>query len=649
MQVFDKLDHGGRPRVLNAVTLLPVALAIAAIGYCRTRHLDAFAAISGFSPEQLALAANHPDSLAGDFPSGVLDNLNSIVFHIYPLAGRVGLDITSVWAVMIYLEVALFACAAIYVTGRLFPTADWPLRALVGIVFAGSTLLTPDMARLKFPYYGWVYAFAYACFLVALSEILRKRYVTAALLLSVQFSIHPITASFSGVFLAAVFLTRLMQGERPRLVQIATAGVVAAIGCGLWLAWIAGRSTVSGGDIDPATFIALNRAQNMHWFPSYLALYWERHWEELFPLLSSLALVAWAFGTQTFLPATLARQLAIGIGTLMGLCVAGLLASEFATWPPIVKVALHRADTTAILVGFLVVLPVLYRDLIDGDSIERGLAAVLILLPFYSDSGMLPFPVALRVGYAAVNAARHRTLSVGLGLAIALVGSIGLLLVIYVVAGQAPRLMVFRYIGLNHVLVAAGVAAALLPICWRGLDGRAALLVVTGIAVFTSPRFDPLANPAQRDLAFQALDAQLWARANTPMGSIFMVDPALDYFWRDKSHRPSFGTPREWLLISVLYNSRRSLLDEGLRRYEALGLRPPTFIHDPKQRRTDPMLARIVGEASDRFYAMSRTEIEKLSRTYDIRYFVYQKSKLKEATPLSPVYQNRHFLVTSAR
>src|SRR4051812_23599748 len=157
MRDIGVVGHESRRKLLAGIA---VALYVVTLGYFRSRHLDALAAWSGYTPEQLALAANHPDLLAGGFPSGILTLLNSIVYHVYPLFDRAGVSVTTVWGGMIFLEIALFAGSVVYAVRRLLPFSGWPIAAIVAISYAGSSFLTPDMAQIQFPYFGWVYAFA---------------------------------------------------------------------------------------------------------------------------------------------------------------------------------------------------------------------------------------------------------------------------------------------------------------------------------------------------------------------------------------------------------------------------------------------------------------------------------------------------------
>lgn len=638
------------------IAIICVAAFVATLGYFRSRHLDAVAAMNGFSPEQLALAVNHPDLLAGNYPSGILTLLSSIVFHVYPLSDRMGVNVTSVWEVMIFLEVGAFAGAVFYAVRRLMPGVGWPVAAVVAISYAGSNFLTPDMARLQFPYYGWVYGFAHACFLIVCTETVRRNYLVAAAVLVLEFMVHPITAVFAGTFVVAILAFRFATRKLEPPGRLVAPVALVLVGCGLWLAYIASHATITGGAVDSATFIALNHALNFHWFPSYSGLYWELFWYKLLPLLSTLALIAWAFDAQ-IVPFALRRELAFGAVVLSAVCCTGLVVAETVTWPPLIKLALHRADTSVLLIGGLVLIPVLVRDIVEGDPIERLLSVYLVLSPFFFDGGLAPLPVILRIAYATYRGWPEGTIRGGLRTALALVALMSGLFVFYAAMGLVPDPLSTKYTGLNGTLFALALLITLVLFMmpsnetsdWRvAARSSVVLLPVLLLALRGAPEYDLLHDQRTLARANSALDAQLWARLHTPERSIFMVDPALDYFWRDKSHRPSFGTPREWLLMSVIYNSQRNLLEEGMKRYRALGLPDPDYIYDPSNSRLGPLLNRITNDASRQFYALDKSGLERLAKTYNIRYFVFMTTGLKGDPPLPVVFRNSHFVIATA-
>lgn len=644
---------------LRWVGLVCVGVVLAAIWYFRTRHLGLEAALNGFSPEQAAVLANSPAWFEADFPSGASEQLKSLIFQIYPLALAAGLDIDKVWSAAIAVELVALSAAAFWSYALLFPTSSILARAAVALLCTASSLLTPDLARFGFPFYGWYYGFAHAGFLVVCALFLSERLRTAAVALVLLFTIHPIIAGFAAIFCGVPFLVRASERRLPPYKQVLGAVIVVLVGCGAWIAFLSTKGTLTGGDVDPELFVALTRAQSYHWFPFYLGVFWDSHANHFIPLLSTLALIAWALSEQLRQNARLAREAAIGISALMATVAAGLVISEFVAQPTLIKLSLHRAGQSAAVIGSLFIVHALWRDLTEGDAMERGLAAVLLLLPFQSTVGLVPGAVGLRVALAAAKAYRRGTWAWPLGVATALVILIGLALLVYWRSGLTASVPAGRYLGFDTWLVMAGLIAAVWPLVWTRLPAAtvspplalsaAMVIAMAAFGVAASPRSDLLADPARRERARNSLDAQLWAKANTPVGTLFMVDPTLFYMWRDKSHRPSFGTVREWLLISILYNSRAGLLEEGMRRYEALGVPRPYYVLNPTDRSMSRMLDRIGGDAGQRFLALQRIDFERLADTYGIRYVVFDRSKLKNPPPLKVVHENADFVIGSIR
>jgi len=630
----------------------------ALIVYFRTRHLNEEAALNGLSPEQVAVAVNSPELFANDFPSGALELLKSGLYHIYPAAHAAGFDVISVWAAVIAVEVAVFAAATIWAVRRLFPNEPWALAAIAALLFTTSSLTTPDLARFQFPYYGWTYAFAWAGVLVCITETVRNRYVTASIFLVATFLIHPIGALFAGAFIAGAVLFNLFRGIWPPLFSVMLAGAIAMVGCGSWLFWIAGQGTVTGGAVEPETFIALVRAQNYHWFPSYLGVYWDLHERHLMPLLATLSLTAWAVSAQPPTSRPVVQQLCAGIVVILLICAAGLFVAEFIASPFLLKIAMHRSDTVAVLIGSLLILRALFRDLLAGDDIERGFAAFLILLPLVSDIGLAPLPVVLRVGYAAYKAQFGRSWQTGVMVAALLSVLLVCLMLFYSVAGIVSGRVFSAYSGIyltweTAILILAAISAA----CWRRIDVAgsgviriaAALGVIAILAALRSPSFEILSSDTAQQRGRDALAAQQWARENTPPGSLFMIDPGLGYMWRDKSHRPSFGTPREWLFISIMYNTRNALLQDGLQRYRALGLENPDYVYDPSFKRMFPLIDRIIGDAVDSFYGFAEQDFRRLTEEYGVDYFVFRPERLEGSAPLREVFRNDNFVIAASR
>lgn len=622
---------------------LGTASVLAAQWYWRTLHLDAEMAASGHSPELVSALANHPEQFADDFTSSALELLKALPYNIYPAADTLGISITQTWATMIGLEMVLVAAAAAYATWTFFPRSSHVSKALAAILVSSSGLLQPDLGNFGWPFYGWVYGFSLAAFLFAISDTAARRLVPASVWLVVAYTCHPINGLFTAAFMGAMVLAAFGSWQwRDFLLPILVAGA----GCGTWTAIVAANGTLGGGGIDPSLFVSLTRGQSFHWYPMFLGTFWEANSTNLMPFLATLALIAFAFGGHTEADQSIHRQVASGIILMLVLTGAGILISIFVASPTLIKLALHRAGTNAVAAGSIFVVHRLYSDLTSGDRWERALSAILLVGPFQSSGGCAPIPVLLRTTYQTFSETKERGLDRATVVAQLVCLTIVGLMVTYTLFGLVTERAFHEYLGVNVVqLVAGGLALALPTAAATQYIGLAALAVVTLLGVLTASTKGPLASKPIQEKAYGYLEAQEWAKANTPVGTLFMVDPASGYGWRDKSHRPSFGTLREWLLISIMYNSRPELLREGISRSRALGLDPLPIVQDPTANRMRPILRKLNNSARDRYYRGDLRLFETLARTYGVRYFVFEKSNIKAPVPLATAFENSSYLI----
>jgi hypothetical protein len=628
--------------------ILAVALTIGALferWYQRTLWLDAEAAAKGFSPELVAALTNHPDWFPGDFPGGTEQMVSSLPYTIYPLVDRLGLDVGATWSIMIWIEMAALALAAIYAAGVLFRQSPPLSRALTAILVCWSGLLQPDLGMFAFPFYGWVYGFALAGFFVAISATFAGQYVTAALALVFTFACHPINGLFTAVFMAAVALPRI---TTLRAKDILLPALIVLVGCAVWTAYVGSRSTLGGGGVDSSLFVALTKGQNQHWYPLNVGAFWESNARNLLPFVAAiiLSLVAIARHANDRM---LRRGVLLGIGAMMVLSVAGILISILVESPMLIKLALHRAGSIAVAASSLFVVQMLHRDLTEGGRIERALAAILLLAPFQTVVGCAIVPVVLRTVYAWIDDRRsdRRDMVINVALASAVLATA--LILFYATQGLVDKKTLALYVGIDRWQMAAAVAAAALP---AGLASTwAAPVAVSALAVLAAMAGKdalPMSSKKVLETAKSILSAQLWARDNTPAGSLFMIDPSHPYGWRDKSLRPSFGTLREWLMSSILYDSRPALLEDGIARFKALDADPLPIVLDPGATRMRPVVTKLSEVARDRYYSMERELFERLARTYGIRYFVFEKKRVTTQPPFDVVYENTHYVIAKA-
>jgi hypothetical protein len=138
------------------------------------------------------------------------------------------------------------------------------------------------------------------------------------------------------------------------------------------------------------------------------------------------------------------------------------------------------------------------------------------------------------------------------------------------------------------------------------------------------------------------LNAQLWAKQNTPSAALFLVDPTIYYGWRDFSERSSFGNMREWLHTSWTYDPKKDNYEEGLRRAAEFGYSPPEYLNESPPLKGFDKIDAVVGE---RFYSYDAQWFRGLAKRYSLDYMVMKKQRIKDRLSLPVVYENEFFLI----
>jgi hypothetical protein len=375
-------------------------------------------------------------------------------------------------------------------------------------------------------------------------------------------------------------------------------------------------------------------------------LFWGRHWERLFPLLAETLLLL------TYLPDADGRirgtnlQLAIGLSVMLALTAIGVGVSVWYPSPFLVKLALQRASSIYLLVALFVVVPGLWRDL-TGGSVWRSLFAGLTFLSTFLLNYGVPvaFALALSVG-PIFSELRARAPVLRTWLVLLVSALLAGLLILYSAAGIADWSN-SQYWGLSDMplprLLAVLAFAGAVTAARRWPEARSVLFfcgfAILGVGVLRAGEVFRR-DPGLRAKAEDYLDLQLWARKNTPMGSLFMPDPADSPGWRDFSMRPSFGNEREWFYSGWAYNSNRKVLAEGIVRLQALGLDLDRYLAMPENGE-----ARMIEDMRGRYYALDDNDLRNLSRRFGIAYFVFDKTLRKAPLSYPTAYSNGHFML----
>jgi hypothetical protein len=140
------------------------------------------------------------------------------------------------------------------------------------------------------------------------------------------------------------------------------------------------------------------------------------------------------------------------------------------------------------------------------------------------------------------------------------------------------------------------------------------------------------------------LDAQLWAKENTPFDSLFMVDPSLFYGWRDFSQRSSFGNFREWVWFPVAYVVDVAVLNEGKKRAKEFGVDIDSIIKSDSVNYVDGY-SKIVDDLRKKYYSMDDEQAFILKNRYKIDYFIMNKLQQKNRFNYPVAYENNTFII----
>jgi hypothetical protein len=634
------------PSINIVVGLLSVAMAAAALWIFRTANLAEAGAFFGYSPAGLADPVRFsPEFLAKDFPGGEDELLKSLPMLLYPLVGSLGISGIALFKVMMPLEIAAVVIGS-YIATRLLRPGSTPIGALlVGLCLFAGSFVNFSLARWGHPSFGTPYNFAYGLGLVGTAFLITGKARWGALLMALAFMVHPLIALLMLMFAGSAILSDFRRYQKRSLIEAAGIFTAAA---GAWIVFSMRDAGVTGSEIPADLYIGLTRIMSFHWYPVTLGVFGRLLVDTIVPYTSfCLLLVVYLYDKKDRL-AGLERQLAAGFLGMVLVTISGILISEYSGVPALIKLALHRASSIFLMMGIIVIIPGLWRDVAKGDLLRGTFALAALIMPFATLRG-IPSLIALAVAVPALvqsvseNPRSQRSLVY-----------LSSLVVFSVVAAWLwhkgfPGWRLFdAYTGARAIgSLEAWQIAVVVGLAAIGLLLRqpAVLLVLVGLcAVYWSPSVRSFKTEAALRLGQDYLAVQTWARTATEPGSIFMPDPGHSYGWREGSQRPSFGAVREWLQNSFMYNSRKVIFDEGLKRFAEFGLPLDEYLH------MDPNLARgeIVRDVRSRYYNAPKEWFAGIHERYGVEYFVFERARLKGASPLPVAYENESYIVGRA-
>lgn len=643
--------------VLNFGLILTIGIAVK----LRLPDFDWQIALNGWSPIDWVAHMRFPERYALDFRNGMELYDKSSSMHIYLLVNRwFEVPVERVIPVVIFLEMIFLAGACIFFARTLSTTASPVGQFLFALLVVVSPARDLDLSNFGAPFFwGLYYNFADGFRLLGLAFFMRRKPLIGGLLLGVGFSIHPIMAIFACAFVVGfVAVERNWVTFKSLVLGILTFLVIS----GAWLCYTYDFSSIVSTKVDPQVWTRMVRAFSYHFFPLDYGLLTLDFHKRLLPLLV-LCLLSLHYLPTVVVDRSLRRGLIGGSLVLVALIVIGLLISLYLPIPSLIKLALPRASALFILVSMAICCIGLVHDIQHGTVFQRLLSLLIVVSPFAYPPAFIFVPVALLIllsrSSTVINmVTKYRKVVIGV-MALALAAIFACWFLGFVQLHKWHTYMsLFLSFGSWNLVVVCGIFLVCL---WAiSMDGHRFSLPKTQMkeaasslgpaAVFILVCFLGFAwqrslvpDQDYRTFGKSYLDAQRWAKSNTPEQSYFMVDPTISYGWRDFSERSSFGNLREWVHTSWLYDSREDTYTRGMQRFSEFGIELNPYLDLPVSHLQG--YHKLSEDVGKRFYDLNEEWFSSKQQSYGVTHVVMKKSEIHQNYQLKKAYENQHFVI----
>ena len=632
------------------VVSLMVVFGLSIVTQTAAFNSDAIIAIRGFSAIEFVVANLNAEGFEQDFPGGSrLTTSNSPLTWLHLFASQLGLDSLFTYYLMVGLEIltlvvglwvfwrALVSLSPIDRTGR-SAVASWSFVAVTALVLLSNGQLM-NLARVGSPHFhGQFYGFADGLRLAAIGFALRKRWWESALLLSAAFVIHPIKGLFGSVVVLVIFLVSVTRHTiLPGLSRLAIFPGVAAF-------WSLITLTRPSTGIDLSEFVAWTRVFQSHWYPLDLGVFTTRQFEYFVPFAAVVVLVL--VGCVMVIDD---RRLQRALGaSMISLTVLTFLGVAFSAWPLsefLLKLSLIRASALMVLLAIPILVLLGIQFFRSGRFGWAGMYAFASLIFF------LPKDYFLFLSLIALVAPVVLILRQKPGMLAALTALLwGVFGIIHFVALTLNGGWWQAVQGFFGAMLAVGALSLFFVFFARKSQGLvAAIMLITtlvGAGLWSVIKVDRDSRYVEAGREY--LPVQIWARNNSPVDALFMVDPCITYGWRDFSARASLGTPREWFMTGWLYSGDGAVLQRGKEISETLGL-------DLDPEALGPLSGSTVCEkARSAYYEPGFKALSAISERYGVDYFVLNREEFETRTGSLPPtwdvsFENETYLVVESQ
>lgn len=626
-------------------------------------HLTLRNAVGGFSPVDYIQIITKSEEFVRHFPSGIENLRTSLIFRLYEAAYSFGIEPEAFQRFVIVFSVAFFAFSLLYLSKSLFSKALMGVYFLIILLGLGTDLLNHDLARVEITAclaFGQMYGIADSFSIFAIAFALRGLWAACWTAIGLTFLFHPSIALYAGLICGTLSLIEL----RPLRKRSYWLGV--GIGSSLVLGWFLITLVPALSDfpsMSTTNWIDWARFGNAHWFPFSLQVFKQEHFRRITPLLALLILALSDLREDSAIDTVKKSKWIVFIITIMTMTVIGLMSSLYVRMPVVIKLSLHRSSSFLLVLSLPLAASLLWRDVGKGKYLAL-VALVLLFNPVIGRVTLLPlvkgmwgFPLifAMLRGWYALRSGCVGSQNTCKSIAVILWGLFftAFLHTLYLLFFSHVRWEYKALLGTPEVLILCIFFSVVIFFLERKiavfsqktlsffLSCLLLVFALGGIIKSENQRI-PWGN-VQKATAYY--EVQRWAKENTPRGSLFMVDPNIEYGWVAYSERPKFGSFREWIHTNWLYTGNQKFFDEGRRRLRLLGLEPDDYLLRSLQEgktSVGPEYWRLVRDVGQAFYTMNGEMIEHLITNEGVEYFLFDKTK-KTTVQSPPIFENKFF------
>jgi len=566
------------------------------------------------------------------------------------------LEPTFVQKIFIYVSCIAFAVGVIFLVKSLIPGSSSAVTVGATVFAILTETVNGNLARFGQGNFslGQYYGFAVALQMVVISFAFRGRIIKCAICLAALLWMHPLIAAITG-FVAGVILFA-PSPDFKIAARYVNAILLVCCSAGLYL-FVMRESATDKNVLSFEEWINWVRFFNFHWFPFDLGVFSKENQRLVAP---SFAILLLAFAGLTTKVSPEERQLKwLAAVIVCGLLIIiGLINSITPVSKILTMASFHRTSGILLLLALPFACQFLYES-IRQVGLTAILAVVVITAPLLGTYGFPLLPsTALFCLSKTSQISRQKNWEKAFKFLKFLILNLAIANIIWLLFKSGTAYLNSNLLGTPLSWILGGIFGFLIVASINRKKSKILcpkinyfiLFVTLGILCVLRAQDNWKRHPLVDDkrLALDYLEAQIWARNNTPPGSLFLTDPTICYGWKDYSARPSWGNYRDWLHSCIAYHSDSKLFKEGLRRAKKLGVDPEEYLKQAKElghiSPNSIAYANLYSEIKNAFRTLEDKKIQQLAAEEKINFMIYNKKDIQNSK-IPVIYENKSFKI----